>query len=68
MHHSCLARSKAEMSLVYFRSIVTIYSLDSRAVLGNTSLRFPIQPELASSMWKTKGLYFLVRHEQPVSK
>ena len=27
-----------------------------------------IQPELARAVWKTKGLYFLVRHEHPVSK
>ena len=48
--------------------IFTIYFLDAKAVLGNTTLKFFIQPELARAVWKTKGLYFLVRHEHPVSK
>ena len=42
--------------------------MDARAVPGNTSPRFFIQPELARASWKTKGLYFLVRHEHLVSK
>ena len=36
--------------------------------LLNTSPRFFIQPALAMAVWKSKGLYFLVRQEHPVSK
>ena len=50
------------------RIIITIFLLGARAVPGNTGPRFFMQPELARAVWKTKGLYFLVRHEHPVSK
>ena len=44
------------------------YLLFVTAVLRITRPRFFIQPKLARAVWKSKGLYFLVRHEHPVSK
>ena len=50
--------SLAKTQTSYIVAIFTIYSLGARAVPGNTSPRFFIQPELARAVWKTKGLYF----------
>ena len=47
--------------------IITVYQLDARAILGNTSQKFFIQPELARSVWRKKGLYLLVWYEQLVT-
>ena len=40
----------------------------SQAIIGNTDPMFFIQPELARAVWKTKRLYFQVRHQHTVSK